>query len=143
MLKPAYSEGELRLLEAADLVENSETYCQNAWFNECGTPACALGHYSAAHPEYRYIAYHTGNPAYVRDIRVNGLPTFLTLDFVPNGFLNLLNHFNISYDEFICIFGCSGCNNAQTGKEAAEFIRNFIATRFQARLMAAQETTSP
>lgn len=131
MLSPTYTQGELRLLEAADLVENSATYDQNIYVHSCGTPACVLGHYAMAHPEDwgwkwdRPIPFlRSAKCGFLRDEGYNAKEA---------------DYFGISLGEIDLLFNTDGCDNAGTdGKKAAAFIRDFVARKVRERLAAAE-----
>jgi hypothetical protein len=93
------------LLDTADevhIAKDEPTYCQSYTFHMCGTPACAGGHWNVA-----------------QDVRnIEGALSFLRNET-----------FDLSEAEWMSIFGEKGCGNAQTSKEAAEFIRDFVARR--------------
>lgn len=140
MLAPVYSKGEKRLLEAADLVENSSSFDMHTWIHPCGTPACVLGHYAVAHPEAWGI--------------LNGVPFLnpkLSRCRADKEFFSARNesrlsvlegaaeYFGISRAEADIIFSGSGCGMARTGAEAAAFIRGFVTACVQRRLQVRTE----
>lgn len=114
------------LLELADILERADdehrargepTYRQAAWLHPCGTPACAGGHWAAAHPE-RW------------DFNTSGAP-FLRehpLDTVSCA----MHEFGISFLEALELFDLNGCGGAKTAKEAAAYIRKFVARHTEA-----------
>lgn len=122
MLAPTYTQGELRLLKAADLVENSETFDMSTFMHECGTPACILGHYALACKDRWKIVY--------------GYPTLQQLESLSRypAFASAAIEFDISLTDSRILFGSKGCDDARTGAEAAAFIRNFVSQRVRARL---------
>lgn len=130
MLTPTYNEGELRLLEAADLVENSSTYEQTHWYSTlsshpfCSTPACVLGHYAAAHPE------HWGQ----RETFADGLCPFLWEYPYLYSYEAAAHYFGLTDHEALLIFCGSGCGGADNGKSAAAYIRNFVYERALKRI---------
>lgn len=93
------------ILETADekhLARGEPTYEQDFASHDCGTPACALGHWVAAkHPvEYKIQRWSWGQ--------------IMQQDFGLD-------------DEYAdIIFGSDGCGRAQTAKDAAAFIRTFV-----------------
>lgn len=130
MLTQTYSEGELRLLEAAGLVENSHTFCMRRWIwwsgSGCHTPACVLGHYALAHPE-------------TWEIREEEEPRLRSSPSYGEPLSDAAHYFEISINEAIIIFSASGCNNACTGAQAAEFIRKFVFHHARRRILASTE----
>lgn len=91
------------ILETADekhIAAGEPTYDQSTLDHTCGTPACALGHWLHVHPEHR--EYST--------------PAEHAL-------------FEIDNDGWAELFGGSGCGGAKTSKEAAAYIRGFIARK--------------
>jgi hypothetical protein len=91
-----------RILNTADAEhrENGEpTYSQLYHFHPCGTPACALGHYIE---------------------HARRAPTFL---------FDRVKEFGLSREELYELFGAVGCGGAKTAKQAAKYIRKFIARK--------------
>lgn len=122
MLQPTYTEGERRLLETADLVENSRFYNQSLYVWNCNTPACALGHYALAHPEDWKI--------YQESLRFRECPDRPVHD-VPAAW----RYFGLTEGEWLELFDGNGCGNAGTdGKRAAAYLRAFVARKVAARL---------
>ncbi len=83
------------------------------YFNYCGTPACALGHYV---------------------FRTDLQKTFAKNDFIRGGLSSytddsVLTHFGISNRESEDLFGDDGCDMADTAIEAAKYIENFVENR--------------
>lgn len=119
MLSPAYTQGEQRLLEMAELVESSiTTYDQAMYRHACGTPACALGHYIAAH-EHEW-EWEFGRP-YLRG----------TLQ------RSTASYFGLTVGEMHELFDMDGCGNAgKDNKRAAAYLRDFVARKVRARLTA-------
>lgn len=101
-----------KILDKADALHKKrgeEPYYQGAYEhhnleNGCATPACAWGHYAAA---TRRLADW--------DSRVG---TKLQTDICAE--------FGLSGAEESEIFNCSGCNGAETAKQAASYIRSFV-----------------
>ena len=104
------------ILDVADAKhrQNGEpTYKQSTIVHPCGTPACAIGHYAAATPDRwnisNGIVYHTTYGA--------GL------------FAGARAEFGISSDDWDELFEFNGCGRAKTSKQAASYIRDFIARK--------------
>lgn len=125
-----------RLLDLADVLDAAHAintrYHQRAWFhsggtneqapNECGTPACALGHWAAANPERWVAAYNPG-------LATKWSPV-LRHNFVsrqlPDVYLEAMEEFGITDHQAEELFNGSGCGSATTAKEAADYIRAFV-----------------
>lgn len=116
--------GAPRLLKLADILDAAEPmqltdgkpsgYYQRRWIwgkNDCGTPACALGHW-AANNQDRWEAYD------IDQIRLKGR-------YGPIG--SAKQEFCLSDREVSELFGIDGCGNAQADpRKAAAYIRNFV-----------------
>ena len=88
------------ILDTADeehIVAGEPTYSQLRMQHACGSPACALGHWHAVHPEHNEFLFAEEQV------------------------------FEISADDWYELFDYRGCGGAQTSKEAAAYIRGFIA----------------
>lgn len=116
--------GNRRLLKLADILDTADaehrkrkepTYDQGQFTHECDTPACALGHWAAAHP--RRWRFNTG-----------GTPE-LKFAFAKVAFDAAMDEFCLDRGEVLDLFNSSGCGNARTAKQAAKYIRNFVARR--------------
>ena len=81
---------------------------------ECGSPACALGHYVARRDLQREFLLN-------RD----GYPVLCT-NHRDVSFFAFERHFGLKPEEHEELFGPEGCNNASTPEEAAAYIVNFI-----------------
>ena len=64
--------------------------------NDCGSPACVLGHYQAKYPRRKLITMESEH------------------------------HFGINAAEWCVLFSCDGCGNAQTRGQAIRYIKKFI-----------------
>lgn len=87
------------ILDTADeehIAAGEPTYSQFRMRHACGSPACALGHWHAVHPEHTKVLYDEEQV------------------------------FDITTDDWYELFDCRGCGGAQTSKEAAAYIRGFI-----------------
>jgi hypothetical protein len=80
----------------------------------CNTPACALGHY--AHRTDLQDAL----------ILVNGCVRQSDGHYASYWTALVREHFDIDRDEVEALFSDSGCGNASTAIEAAEFIERFV-----------------
>src|SRR3990167_7145324 len=94
-----------RLLECADIAEKVPYRLFDMgtlnYKHDCKKPACALGHYAMKHPRI----FH-GYDGWIFTIATA--------------------HFGITDKEAAELFGGIGCGDAQTGKQAARYIRNFV-----------------
>ena len=123
------AEGNARLLRLADILDAADdaahiqqhepTYDQQRYVHQCGTPACALGHWAAANPDRWYIGLDSLGDAHIF-CRSND-----SLDLDEASCLE----FSLSSREAVRLFGLSGCNHARTAKDAATFIRSFVRSR--------------
>lgn len=106
--------GNRRLLKLADILDTADeehirkgepTYSQHAFTHPCGSPACALGHWSAA----KHVARKRRN--------------------LPLMVVDAVDEFALDFDDACEIFGPLGCDYAQTAKDAAKYIRAFVKRR--------------
>jgi hypothetical protein len=103
--------GNRRLLKLASILDTADaehrrrgepTYDQRAFDHQCGTPACAYGHWiSQSHVNRRLVLNE-------REAE---------------------SEFAISPHEADELFSHRGCNYARTAKQAAKYIRKFVARR--------------
>ena len=127
--------GAPRLLELADILERATKYRQDRWFHawgefsgytnrgylkhECGTPACALGHWAAANKD--------------RWVSVDGSPVLRDLSSMHPAD-STAEDFCINEREHAELFGVNGCGDAcDDGKKAAEYIREFVRRKMMCR----------
>lgn len=82
----------------------------------CGTPACAWGWYRRITPNRSWD--HTVDT-----------PLFTGMHLWSSQSVE----FGINYDEAEELFGPTGCNNAETGKQAARYIRRFVVRHAKVR----------
>lgn len=82
----------------------------------CGTPACVLGHYA----HRKDLQDRFGLDKYGSVIR---LDTGATIWYDSQV---VLNHFGIDTEQAHALFGATGCDDAKTADEAADYIRRFI-----------------
>lgn len=106
----------------------------------CGTPACVLG--SCAHagllPGYALRVVHLNDFGALRALRayivresVKDGETVDREDVVDFDDSIIQEHFDVTRGEARDLFDVCGCNGARTPKEAADFIRAFVAKREQ------------
>ncbi len=106
--------------DAAHVAKGEPVYRQTAFAHDCGTPACALGHW-AHHNQDRWT--YDGRPC------VGAAPRLRRGS--RNTYKDAAKEFHISHnenmeDEADELFGGCGCGEAETGKEAAAYIRDFV-----------------
>jgi hypothetical protein len=107
MLAITYTPEDLRLLEAAEIAEESPQYDQRR-LGGCGSPACMLGGYIWRNAE-RGATLMFANACMVE--------------------------FGITFEEYKLLFNSDGCDDAGTdGKKAAAYVRRFVRERAEARL---------
>ena len=113
-----------KLLKLADILDAAHEahqrkggpgYDQRRYTHSCGTPACAFGHWAAAHPD-RFEIIHR---AFIR-LRE---PRELQL-LHPSAIATM--EFDLTYGQALELFGVDGCGGATTHKQAAEYIREFV-----------------
>lgn len=81
----------------------------------CGTPACAIGHF-AVRTDLQKSFELRGDTLFYKGRDV-GTPA------------EFRRYFGLSYGEAKLLFSVSGCDKAQTPRQAAKFIRKFIAKK--------------
>jgi hypothetical protein len=99
------------ILDTADAEHEAKgepTYDQVSFQHNCGTPACALGHWRAS--QGRTPDPYMGRTDYAEE-RVSK------------------DDFAIVEAEYEDLFGGAGCERAKTAKEAAAYIRSFVKDR--------------
>ena len=110
-----------RLLNVAKALEespNPDKFTMETFGHDCGTPACALGHYASR--QDLQDAFLLDRDGFLRD---------------GDGFTicyddpDLLEHFDIRDFEAAELFSAIGCAAAETPREAANYIRAFVAKR--------------
>jgi hypothetical protein len=87
---------------------------------ECGTPACALGHYGARRDLQNVFVIDGGS------VEGFGLST---VDRGAPFFRTVIEHFGLEPGEDDELFGTDGCGEAKTAIEAAEYIERWVAER--------------
>ena len=126
------------IIDAPKINDYVEQYNQSLLANDCGTPACALGHYGFNTPKrwgYSYsleedpncpgtfLAYGVLRPAeYFRKT----LEDPVTGKFLTLVFSQAAHEFGLTAAETLELFDADGCGNAQTAKDAAKYIRQFV-----------------
>lgn len=114
--------GNERLLQLAAILDVADaqhrqrkepTYDQSVIAHDCGTPACAAGHWAAANPDRWSIK---DDCTYLKGSRLGPIAA-------------LCEEFALSHEEYGELFGTSGCGEANTAKRAANYIRRFVKRR--------------
>lgn len=123
MTRPATRrEGDRRLLRLAKILDGvpdevmpdgKHRYWQGAYQHPCGAPSCALGHWAEANRKRWNL-----DPPHLK-----------SKSKYPSTFGGCVAEFALRGNEDLDLFSISGCNNAQSGPEAAAFIRKFVANR--------------
>jgi hypothetical protein len=98
-------------------------FCMEAYFNGCGTPACAWGHY-VARPDlnggrYRPKRFVTSITSYTSTVGLDGLTRAYPWAVADE-------EFGLTEEETDELFSEEGCGWAQTPNEAADYIEAFI-----------------
>jgi hypothetical protein len=119
----------LNVVRALEESPNPERFTMAQFGHECGTPACALGHYCARTDLQSafVLSKHTDRgdremptwPAPIDDVTV-------ALGFDDE---EVRTHFGLTEDQAEELFGSEGCDGARTALEAAAYIRAFVARR--------------
>jgi hypothetical protein len=137
------TEGEQKLLELADLVERATRYDQQIYVHACGSPACALGHWAAAHPErWGTVEVEEGfnsihrYPMLIRFIsRARSSNPFDSGGPVSFTRESAILEFGLRPYEFDRLFGGVGCGNAlMDAQKAAKFLREYVHQRATLRV---------
>lgn len=114
--------GERRLLKLAGILDEADaahrakkepTYDQEQITHECGTPACAIGHW-IRHSRGRLMITEHGVLLHREVFGAEGIR------FVGSA------EFRISGEQAIELFAHDGCGEAKTAKQAARYIRKFV-----------------
>lgn len=118
--------GNRRLLKLADILSKADAthkkksepnYDQQFYAHECGTPACALGHWATANRRWVWLGLKYDLFPRLRN-NSHGSTTE-----------DAMEEFHLTEDEADELFEVDGCGNAQTAKEAARYIRAFVKRR--------------
>lgn len=108
-----------RLLNVAKALresENPKQFSMRREMNDCGTPACAWGHYCARDDLQRTFTMDRDGYAYTAD--AGGFTYQHAL---------VREHFGITEDQAVELFSQDGCGDAKTAIAAAEYIERFVA----------------
>lgn len=89
---------------------------------ECGTPACALGHYADRTDLQR---------SFRNDLQRKTLVSTRCGYLVEYMGTAVNRHFGITADEAVDLFGPSGCGGARGPRAAARFIELFVAKKMK------------
>lgn len=98
--------------------EQKPYFTMGRYVHDCGTPACALGHFAARRDLQRpFKILPNGSPGPKAEARYRG-------DW------NLLGeagaYFGLDQDQMYELFNIDGCNYAKTPAQAARYIERFI-----------------
>ena len=113
--------GNKRLLHLADLLDVADaahrkagepTYDQSTITHGCGTPGCAWGH---------WIESPARRARIVRE-----------LSSIPQSILCAEPEFALNAGDVTELFAVNGCGMARSAKQAAKYIRRFVARRVKA-----------
>lgn len=116
-----------RLLNVAKALRESrrpKRFDMSAYGRICGTPACALGHYAARRDLQRTFSLRF----FGSGLLINGEPTREYSHEV------ILAHFGLSAPEARELFSATGCQDAQTPAEAADYIERFVQRKWTVEL---------
>lgn len=121
-----------KLLELATILDKADAlhreheepaYSQRIYYHRCGTPACALGHWAAAHPD-TWVTWH--------EDPLSGYPT-MRFNNQSSCSRRVMLEFDLEEDESDELFNSDGCGNAKTAADAAAYIRAFVARKLAKR----------
>lgn len=115
--------GERRLLKLASALDVADeihrarkepTYDQKQIKHDCGTPACAIGHWIRHTRGRIYLTdggelFHKESECFISGVQHTG-----SIEF------------RITYSQADELFGIDGCGEAKTAKQAARYIRKFV-----------------
>lgn len=127
LMKVPYTDGDLNLLKVAQALRESNNpghFTMLRYRNECGTPACALGHYAAREDLQDTFCLRLGGASPGRANVFNGF-------FCDH--LRVLKHFGLTGPQARQLFSSMGCDRARTANDAADYIERFVAKRVAAR----------
>lgn len=110
-----------RLLNVSTALRESpipvKDFTMKKYGNECGSPACALGHYAVRHDlQQKFNLDEWGDLAYSRG----------TKDMADYDDEEIHSYFGITGDESSLLFSGLGCDQAKTPLQAAQFIERFL-----------------
>lgn len=119
-----------RLLNVARALRESkepDKFTMDVFGHECGTPACALGHYASRRDlqdafSLRALPGRTYSSLFLRGGRST----------IGYDYPEVARHFGVSKDEAKELFGFEGCGNAFTATNAAAYIERFVARKAKA-----------
>lgn len=100
------------------LRKSGRRYSQGAFSHPCGTPACALGNYA-----------HKSEGRFFFEERDRSFMHFNGTGPTTSVFSGAQKEFDITPDEVEELFGGLGCGWARTRKQAAAYVRDFIARK--------------
>lgn len=128
-------EGNRRLLELAKILDAADAhhkrcddpaYDQTQVLHDCGTPACAFGHWAINNPsKYMLKAKWNFDRSARGDVDLYLASNCQTFSFEAEA----RRDFKLSMEEADELFGSDGCNKARNGKAAAAYIRAFVRRR--------------
>lgn len=127
-----HATGMRRLLKLADILFTADaqhrkskepTYDQTRLRHDCGTPACALGHWASNNR--RRWEWEEGHYPVLRH------------ESTGETWFDATKEFAITYEEADELFEMNGCGRATTGKEAARYIRGFVKRKQREHARAA------
>lgn len=131
-----------KLLKLADILEaahrryarrkggiNPDNQYNQRWFAHdfqgkehrgCGSPACALGHWAAAHPRTWFTDW-LGEVGIWRDAYITG-----DNRRSASAGIDAEDEFGLDGGQVKDLFGVAGCGGAKTAREASKYIREFV-----------------
>lgn len=122
-----------RLLNAAKAVAEAEpeNFAMACFGHACGTPACVLGHYAARRDlqkTFKFIPDPLCAQFAARRPRASDQGALRRNDerMISFGDPAVQRHFGLSQSQCAELFSDVGCGGAETGKQAAKYIRNFV-----------------
>ena len=115
-----------RLLNVAKALRESpdpKNFTMHSYFDVCGTPMCAFGHYAARRDLQKSFRNDPTGRWCPVDAAGNNVEAGIIDDY------SIKTHFGLNVDEQFMMFSATGCNNAKSNISAAEFIEKFVKNR--------------
>lgn len=115
----------LNVVRALEESPNPDKFTMKRFGHECGSPACALGHY-CSRPDLQsaFLLSRHAEDAACWPAPTDDVTACLGIDNIE-----ICAHFGLTADEAMDLFDENGCGGAQTALEAAKYIRDFVSRK--------------